>query len=448
MELREGIGPEDWRRGHPDEVGQLYKHELALIDGAPWCVRFSRRWTVPHGRTISRQAFFYPPEPAGTSFPSRNAPALHQCRLGAMWLSIEEPDTIVGDSLAAALRAALANQFPVVSETLPALTRWPARRTGSSWRSDSMLIESAFRPHADWIHWEGEIVAAASFPFALEDETQYCYPQCPLEESSPAEAVDSGISIIRQAAAIAALPSARLGPVLGLLADIRPAVGSDTTARVPAPRLVGVLRRWLADSGRSARQRAVTLLIADRLLALSWSSVNQAARAQLSALGAEIVDLPSDVLGFGYDFNWRRRAYVLDRRGPIGALAMAGMIRDSSFGDCRADAYTEVIRLVGPFLATPVGARSAWAHLALADAYRDMLTLASGGGSMSFEPIERLQRATPGELLKTRNLALSHYRAAFALDSTSAQARVSRGDAWRLSAGLVPTQVRYGCTND
>jgi hypothetical protein len=67
---------------------------------------------------------------------------------------------------------------------------------------------------------------------------------------------------------------------------------------------------------------------------------------------------------------------------------------------------------------------------------------------MSFEPIERLQRATPGELLKTRNLALSHYRAAFALDSTSAQARVSRGDAWRLSAGLVPTQVRYGCTND
>jgi hypothetical protein len=161
-----------------------------------------------------------------------------------------------------------------------------------------------------------------------------------------------------------------------------------------------------------------------------------------------MVDLPSDVLGFGYDLNWRRRAYALDRRGPIGALAMAAMIHDNSFGDCRADAYTEVIRLVEPFLATPAGARSASAHLALADAYRDMLTLASGGGSESFEPIEPLQRATPEELLKVRNLALSHYRTAFALDSTSAQARVSRGDAWRLSAGLTPTQTRYACTND
>ena len=417
-EMRDGIRPEDWRRGHPDEVGQLYKPDLALIDAAPWCVRFSRRWAVPHGRTISRHAFFFLPEGAGISFPLPNARSLERCRLGAVWLSFEEPDTLVGDSLAATLRAALGIQFPVVSETLPALTRWPARRIGSYWRSGGTLMETAFR--------EGEIVVAASFPFALEEEHLQCYPQCPLEESSPGEAIDNGISIIRQAAALGDLPPARLAPVLGLLAEIRPSLGSGTEARVPARRLVGVLQRWLADSGQSARERAVTLLIADRLLALSWSSVDRATRAQLSALGAEIVDLPSDVLGFSYDLNWRRRAYVLDRRGPIGALAMAGMIRDSSFGDCRADAYTDVIRVLEPFLATPVGARSAWAHLALADAYRDMLTLASGGGSMSFEPIERLQRATPGELLKIRNLALSHYRTAFALDSASAQARVSR----------------------
>jgi len=77
-----------------------------------------------------------------------------------------------------------------------------------------------------------------------------------------------------------------------------------------------------------------------------------------------------------------------------------------------------------------------------------MLTLASGGGSESFERIERLEHATPSELLKARNLALSHYRAAFALDNTSAQAMVSRVDAWRLLAGLVPTDTRYGCTYD
>jgi hypothetical protein len=443
MELRDGISSEDWRRGHPDEVGQLYKPELALIDAAPWCVRFSRRWAVPHGRTVSRHAFFFLPEGAGISFPLPNTAALERCRLGAVWLSFEEPDTLVGDSLAATLRAALAIQFPVVSETLPALTRWPARRTGSSWRSGSMLLETAFR--------EGEMVVAASFPFALEEENLQCYPQCALEESTPAEAIDRGISIIRQAAAIAALPPARLGPVLRLLADVRAASAlTDTGAQVPAPRLVGVLRRWLADSGRSARARAATLLVADRLLTLGWSSVDQRARAQLTALGAQVVKIPAEGSGYAYDSNWLRLAYVLDVGGPLGALAMTEMIRGNfpSVSDCRADGYTEVIRLVEPFLATPAGARSAPAHLALADAYRDMLTLASGGGSESFERIERLERATPEELLKTRNLALSHYRAAFALDRTSAQARVSRADASRLSAGLVPTQTRYGCTYD
>jgi len=450
MELREGIGPEDWRRGHPDEVGQLYKPELALLDGAPWCVRFSRRWTVSHGRAINRWAFFFPPQAMGISYQPPKAPPLHQCRLGAVVLHFEEPDTIAGDSLAVALRTALANRFPVASETVPALTRLSSRRSGSSWRSGSMLIEAAFGPPTEWVHREGEIVVAASFPFALEEETVVCFPQCPLGESTPAEAVDSGISIIRQAAAIAALPPGRLAPVLGLLAEIRPAPSSDTVIRVPAPRLVSVLRRWLADSGRSARERAAALLVADRLLTLGWSSVDQMARAQLTALGAQVVKIPAEGSGYAYDSNWLRLAYVLDPGGPLGALAMTEMIRGNfpSVSDCRADGYTEVIRLVEPFLATPAGARSAPAHLALADAYRDMLTLASGGGSESFERIERLDRATPEELLKTRNLALSHYRAAFALDSTSAQTRVSRGDAWRLLAGLAPTQTRYGCTYD
>lgn len=449
-ELRDGIGPEDWARSHPDEAEQLYQPELALIDAAPWCVRFSRRWVVPHGRTISRHAFFFLPNAIGISLAPPNVPSLNRCRLGAVLLYLEEPDTIAGDSLAGALRAALSNRFPVVSETLPALTRWPARRTGSSWHSGSILIETAFRAPTDWIHREGDIVVAASFPFALEEPTLECYPQCPLGESSPAEAVDSGISIIRQAAAIGALPPARLAPVVGLLADIRPAANSDTTDRVSAPRLVAVLRRWLADSGRSARQRAATLLVADRLLALGWSSVDDRARAQLTTLGAEIVKIPAEGSGYAYDTNWRQRAYVLDQRGPIGALAVTEMIRDNFFSvsDCRADRYTEVIRLVEPFLATPFGARSGPAHLALADAYRDMLTLTSGGGSESFERIERLERATPEELLKTRHLALSHYRAAFGLDSTSAQAKISRVDAWRLQAGLAPTQTRYGCTYD
>ena len=452
-QLKDGIGPEDWRRRHPGDVEQLYQPELALVDGASWCIRFTHRWTISHGRAVTRHAYFFPPTANDVLNPMSTPPGVQQCRLGAVWLALQEPDTVAGDSLTMRLKATLANQFPVVSETLPVLTRWPLRRIGSSWRSGSRLVEIAYRPPTDWndwTHWQGELVTVASFPLALEDKTEQCYPYCNSEDLSPAQEVDTASSIIRRVASIAGLPAARLAPVRELLDEIRPVPSSDTLFRVPAARLVGVLRRWLADSGRSVQQRAATLLVADRVLTLSWSSVDRSARNQLTALGADIVDLPSDIVGFGYGSNWRQAAYDLDPRGPVGALAMGVMIRDNFFSlsDCRPDGYTEVIRLVQPFLATAAGSRSALAHLALADAYRDMLTLASGGGSESIHVEERLLRATPVELSKIRRLALAHYRKAFAIDRTSPQVRDSKQDALRLQVGLLPTQTRYACTDD
>lgn len=452
-QLKNGIDPEDWRRRHPGEVEQLYQPELALVDGASWCIRFTHRWTIPHGRAVTRHAYFFPPTANDVLNPMSSPPGVQQCRLGAVWLALQEPDTIAGDSLAMRLKATLANQFPVVSETLPVLTRWPARRNGTSWRSGPRLVEIAYRPPIDWndwSHWQGELVTVASFPLALEDKTEQCYPYCNTEDSSPAQEVDTASSIIRQVAAIGGLRAARLAPVLQLLDEIRPVPSSDTLFRVPAARLVGVLRRWLADSGRSVQQRAATLLVADRILTLSWSSVDRSARNQLTALGADIVDLHSDVLGFGYGSNWRQAAYALDPWGSVGALAMGVMIRDNFFSlrACRPDGYTEVIRLVQPFLATPAGTRSALAQLAMADAYRDMLTLASGGASESVQLDERLLQTPLGELRKVRRLALAHYRAAFAIDSTSARVRESKQDALRLQVGLLPTQTRYACTDD
>jgi hypothetical protein len=448
-ELLEGIGPDHWDRTHPDDVAQTYRPELKLVDGAPWCVRFSSRRQIPQGRSLTRLAFFFPPAAPEKSNPFSSAPTVRQCRLGAVWLTLVEPDTLVGDSLAAGLATVLADRFPVASESPPALTRWPASRVSRAWRSGSMLIETAFRQYGGSSPSKGELVAVASFPLAREQEEPECLPQCSFD-SRPATAVDSAIAIVRQAAAIAAMPAARVRPILEVLDEIRPPPSSDTVLRVPAPRLVGVLHRWLADSGRTAQQHAATLLVADRLLALSWRSMDRTAREQLKDLGAEIVEVRFDGLDYAYDSNWRRQAYSMDPQGPVGTVAIAIMIRDNFFSasDCRADGYREVIRLVEPFLATPAGARSAAAHLALADAYRDMLTLASGGGSESLEPIPRLQHATPTELLRIRHQALSHYRAAFALDSTSAQAGVSRADAWRVQAGLLPTETRYACAND
>ncbi len=70
IELEDGVGPDDWMRTHPGEVEQLYKPELGLIDAAPWCLRFSRRWAIPHGRIISRHAFFFLPETSGILKPA------------------------------------------------------------------------------------------------------------------------------------------------------------------------------------------------------------------------------------------------------------------------------------------------------------------------------------------------------------------------------------------
>ena len=125
------------------------------------------------------------------------------------------------------------------------------------------------------------------------------------------------------------------------------------------------------------------------------------------------------------------------------------MLEDNFFasGRCAADGFTDVIRQVEPLLASGETGTAA-ARFALADAYRDALTLANSGGSESFDPDEVRRVTQQNDPAETRRHALAHYRAAFALDSTSDRARRSWTDAWRLTAGLPPTGTRYACTDD
>jgi hypothetical protein len=461
-ELRDGVTVSGWLKAHPGESAELYTPSPQWPDMAAWCVRFSRRTELPLGRTFVRHAFFFPPEwHSGQQLPPASDSSgliSRECHLGVIWLELEERDTTAGDSLAAHLRGTLARRWPPEQKADPRLARWPSWRVGGAWRNGPTLVETAFRiqperPENLSAKPGGQIVAVRSFPFAL-DEPWRCYPECPLLDLEPARTIDSGVSAIREAARLSGVAPARLAPVLQLLGETRARVSAATSNVKPASaaRLAGTLQRLLAPTGGTSRERAARLFIADRLLTLSVPSAgpDEGERVKpLIALGAEFARIGLEEDGYTYRNNWRTQAYNLDRYGPIGSLALSSMLEENFFasGRCTADGFADVIRQVEPLLATgEIG--TAAARFALADAYRDVLTLASGGGSESFDPDEVRRIAEQNDQAETRRRALAHYRAAFALDSTSDRARRSWPDAWRVTAGLPPTGTRYACTND
>jgi hypothetical protein len=134
---------------------------------------------------------------------------------------------------------------------------------------------------------------------------------------------------------------------------------------------------------------------------------------------------------------------------PTGALADAAflLMLERVFpvaGVCKADEFRVVITEGERFLKSPHDrATTLIVQRAVADAYRDIVSLSAGAALEYSNPSDYANEAAPA-----RRLALDHYRAVLALDSTSASSREAWREAWRLTAGLPTTSLRYFCVND
>jgi hypothetical protein len=107
-------------------------------------------------------------------------------------------------------------------------------------------------------------------------------------------------------------------------------------------------------------------------------------------------------------------------------------------------AYADVIKQGELYLGKDHGSISrAEVELMVADAYRDIVALASGAGAYNENPAVYKE-----ETIGARQKAIMHYRNALPLLRSSTLTREAWHEAWRLIVGLPPTNLRYHCVYD
>jgi hypothetical protein len=103
--------------------------------------------------------------------------------------------------------------------------------------------------------------------------------------------------------------------------------------------------------------------------------------------------------------------------------------------------YYGIVRQLEPLVAAPADSEVKWtAQLLEADAYRDVVALASGLGK---ENADSTKFAADAESAKARAIAL--YQAALAADTASRLAKGGQVTLGRLTGGLAPNQLRFFC---
>lgn len=82
-------------------------------------------------------------------------------------------------------------------------------------------------------------------------------------------------------------------------------------------------------------------------------------------------------------------------------------------------------------------------ELMVAEAYRDVVALSSGAGEGNENP-----EVYKEEAINARQKALMHYKKALPLLKASNLTRGAWREAWRLTVGLPPADLRYYCVYD
>lgn len=242
-------------------------------------------------------------------------------------------------------------------------------------------------------------------------------------------------------------PPRSSAPILEIVRQARDESGKFVTM---APYdLVTALDTWLKGAKqKDPAQQAAAYLVADRVLRLAWhpfgfadSSPSLApVRNRLKALGAssELSTASGEV---AYAGGWLQQAGTIDPTGPMGQRAALLQFEADCAGGDSPQPYYGIIRRLEPLVATPADSEVKWtAQVMEADAYRDIVALASGFGK---DNADSTKFAADAEAAKARAIAL--YQAALATDTTSRLSKGAQAALARLTGGLAPNHVRFFC---
>jgi hypothetical protein len=411
-----------------------------------WCAVGVRRIQMG-ARAVERRVYFYPPPPDGFALPDSASPDLvRECRLGLVWVRVPVPDSAAAGRLADSVRTQLAAAFRRADSGGVSFFGSAFWSVVGRFHRDSLTVVSALRapPFAATSADSGpnrDVVALAFLPssgVSIDPETPRGLAPYPEPDTVSLD------SVARTATRDTALWAA-----------LRRALGaSRERGMLPADSLVRPLRRWLEASRlQPPPRRAAMLFVADEVLQRAMCGYHLCELADstqqrpLRALGAALTFSP---LGgtWNYERTWLAEARVLDRDSPLGQhilLLQLAAAFDFS-GTCRggSDGFRRVIDNGERYLArAPDSPVAADVHVAVGDAYRDIVALARGAGDV-YADSSRYSAEAPVALER----ALEHYRAAIRAAPGSAAARAAWRRAWWLLAGLAPRDVRFYCIYD
>ena len=240
---------------------------------------------------------------------------------------------------------------------------------------------------------------------------------------------DAIVDRVAQAAAqIAAQDSKLTAAVLKCDAGPRTEAQSLTASR---------LDQWLkASSDLPPQRKAAVLLLADAYVACTPASSQR-----LIQLGARFRAIcPQD--GPSYSHNFRDQAEKLDPQGPAGELAgLASLALPCFLKGARP--WPDLVvekgeKLLGEF---PPDQWTPWFHFAVARAHAVKLSFAYP----DHPPEDGNFPLTRAAMERERHAAIEHFERFIEQKPDAAESVFAWQEAWRLLAGLPPSQIHFGC---
>ena len=461
-QLHEGITLAQWMKRYGTDEGWVASTDENFFD----CKTFAKTETLSSGRTITRMAYFYPPEaPTPAVFPTAVGQMLidRTCSLALIRVQTPTPADQDGRALAQILQQHFVKKYGdsigMKGAVFGGAAAW---LDAARWKNDSEII-SAYNPTQAGYDREdpnaGTVFVFARLPVVYEIEQNACCRMKAFRYRSIENAQ------FHRAIAMVGVDPSLTERVTHLYEALFEASASSDQSKQPESMklrdsVVPMLGEWLNDvKGLPPARLAAGLFVADRLFHAAidvsilvtgwrelWDEDQPELRSVLQRMGAEFA---FDELGKSYNYvgNWLNKARELDPDGAIGQMAVLSALARGGAPNLGKATDQDIFHTVvadGEWLLSknPDPATAAQIHFIMGDAYSDIVALAGGaepdyGDPKDYEP----------EADSAHAKALENYRAGLAVDGTSENAKDAWLQAWHLSAGLLPT-TRFVYIND
>ena len=427
-----------WRKAHPaarldrahyetsnDTSNDGYEVDYARLNR--WCAAAIDR--TPEG--LTRTALFYVPSALPSALPAlppgEDAGLTDNCGLDAIWYETKNENA--DDKIVHELSALWGEPNRASAE--PDIRGWARWKGVVAWRRPNVDIWVAHDPNPTQTGDKPRLIVYARRNMPRDWDVMDRWFGSVLE----------GQALVADAVAqIAGLDPALTSPVLS---RSRCSAGPESSRRQSAEPLA----RWLnAARNLVSARRAATLLLADFYVTCAGTASDpDPLQNRLIQLGAKYETRdPRD--GPDYTHNFREQAERLDPHGPAGELAGLVSLADPCFLK-GAESWPDLLIEKGTKMLNsfPATRWTPYVHFALARAYAAKLSLALPGGGPDGGDVLPL---SPPAMQQQRSAAISQFRYFLEQKPDAHDSVFAWQEAWRLLAGLPPSQIRFGCTGE